>query len=403
MRIGVPVLITLCFATGCGGGDKRLPSSNPPEYDPTKIYTSGPAVPGRSAGPSVPDAPPVPSTTQTPSVQPAEIRSPIRGAQPTPAPELATRILAGGTEGHAALLEALSASGFAALDSKRRVVSVIPQKPEMGIPLEDWEVRFLARAAAEQVTGPFSDFEADVALAVGDEQDARLIIRVLLDKIRAGVSDTAPTVRTWADLIVELGRQSASPYDLLTVTDMTHVQLTALQQVLMLKHLAAEFFALGIERAAVPPTSRLSDPSRYERGQMHLVSERAGVTRRVTSFQPGDPCGFGTDQGIQTSKEASLWGWGLKFAFGPLRQWADEMGLREFYRELSETTDLRSIYNRKEIISSYKATNAELNRYVNSLSKLHNLATALLSLAELVAVTHAVKIDIDLTPPPPLT
>ncbi len=39
------VLIILFLNQSCGGGDKHLPSSNPPEYDPKKVYTApaGPA------------------------------------------------------------------------------------------------------------------------------------------------------------------------------------------------------------------------------------------------------------------------------------------------------------------------------------------------------------------------
>jgi hypothetical protein len=60
---GIPFLIvvaTMLFGQSCGGGDKHLPSANPPEYDPKKVYTA-------------PTAPPsAPSTTITPS-QPTEL------------------------------------------------------------------------------------------------------------------------------------------------------------------------------------------------------------------------------------------------------------------------------------------------------------------------------------------
>jgi hypothetical protein len=53
--------IALLMASGsCSGGDKHLPSSNPPEYDPKKVYTA-PAAP-----------PPTPSTSSQ-HAQPAEL------------------------------------------------------------------------------------------------------------------------------------------------------------------------------------------------------------------------------------------------------------------------------------------------------------------------------------------
>jgi hypothetical protein len=41
--------ITLLLIQGCGGGDKHLPSSNPPEYDPKKVYSSTSSPPTQPA------------------------------------------------------------------------------------------------------------------------------------------------------------------------------------------------------------------------------------------------------------------------------------------------------------------------------------------------------------------
>ncbi len=43
------LLLILCVTAGCGGGDKHLPSSNPPEYDPKKVYTTPAAPPSAPA------------------------------------------------------------------------------------------------------------------------------------------------------------------------------------------------------------------------------------------------------------------------------------------------------------------------------------------------------------------
>jgi len=331
----------------------------------------------------------------------------VRNAQPISAVELARRVLTGGTAGQAALLEALSASGFAVLDSKKRVISAVPQKPEMGLALEEREVDILARAAADQLTMPFADFETDVALAVGDEQGGRVLVSMLLNEIRNGINDPSPTVRTWAGLIVELGRQSPEPYDLVTVTETSSVRLNGLQQVLLLKHLSAEFFALAIQRA-IPALSRRDTPSHDEPRLLHRVSDRERWARRVSSLNAGDPCGFGTDEGIRTSEQASMWGWSLKFVFGPLRQATEELPLLDLYRRVADTADTRTskafVERMKALqeIDYSKAETAQLNKLVKTMSQLHSLATALLSLAELTTVMNAVKIDISMDPAPPL-
>ncbi len=392
--------VTLLIA-GCGG-DKHLPSSNPPEYDPNKVYTSQSVISDRASDISATEVRPRDLAEQSPSPKLAETRLQRHGDQPLSSAELARRVLAGGPTGRTALLEAVTASGFAVLDSQKRIVTGVPQKPEMGIPLEDWEVNILARTAADQMTVPFSEFETDIALAVKDERAGHLMTAMLLDEIRAGVNNSIPTARTWASLIVELGRQSAAPYDLLTVTDHTSIHLNGLQQVLMLKHLAAEFIALGIQYATSSAISRQSPPSQAAERPLRLVSYTESQMWLVSSYQAGDPCGFGSDEGIATSAAASGWGAGLKWIFGPLRQLHDEISLMEAYQKLSEETDLRSIYRRKELIEFRKGEDALLNKYVKNLSIAHNLATALLSLAELATVMNAVKIDISMDPAPPL-
>lgn len=394
------VVSAMLLSLSCGG-DKHLPSSNPPEYDPKKIY-SPPIEPSPRAQATTQEAPPAQKSPAPSAQSRPEPRSfPAATATGNPA-DLARRILAGGPEGHRSVVAALTAAGFAILDSKRRTVVSIPAKPEVGLPLEDWEVDILARAAADQVTAPVSELEADLALALKDERAGHLITAMLLDEIREGVNDSIPTVRMWASLIVELGRQSATPHDLLTVKDLARVHLNGLQQVLMLKHLSAQFFALGIERATDPSISRLS-PRFLDNGSvMHLGVNAEGRMWLASSLQPGAPCGFGTDEGIHTSESASVWAAGLKWIFGPLRQLHDAISLMEAYQKLSEETDLRSIYRRKELLDFEKGENALLDKYVKNLSIAHNLATALLSLAELATVMNAVKIDISMDPAPPL-
>lgn len=67
MSTRVLLLLTVALliaSASCGGGDKHLPSSNPPEYDPKKVYTS----------PSV--SPPAPQSAKSAALEPPPIELP---------------------------------------------------------------------------------------------------------------------------------------------------------------------------------------------------------------------------------------------------------------------------------------------------------------------------------------
>jgi hypothetical protein len=71
MSTRLVLLLSVALLTaGCSGGDKHLPSSNPPEYDPKKVYTTpavSPSTPVQtSAKPAEPDPPPI----QLPPLEP---------------------------------------------------------------------------------------------------------------------------------------------------------------------------------------------------------------------------------------------------------------------------------------------------------------------------------------------
>jgi hypothetical protein len=68
MRTRVLLLLSVFLTASCSSGDKHLPSSNPPEYDPKKVYTSpsvSPPAP-QSAKSAAPEPPPI----ELPSLEP---------------------------------------------------------------------------------------------------------------------------------------------------------------------------------------------------------------------------------------------------------------------------------------------------------------------------------------------
>ncbi len=77
------ILLVMIFLTGCGG-DKHLPSSNPPEYDPKKVYTTPAATPN-APGLVQPAMPPPHSPTTPPMMDPVALRKALEAADRTQA------------------------------------------------------------------------------------------------------------------------------------------------------------------------------------------------------------------------------------------------------------------------------------------------------------------------------
>lgn len=77
------LLLSIALLTaGCGGGDKHLPSSNPPEYDPKKVYTA-PAAPPTAPVVVQPVAPPLISPAKPPAMDPVALRKALEAADRT--------------------------------------------------------------------------------------------------------------------------------------------------------------------------------------------------------------------------------------------------------------------------------------------------------------------------------
>lgn len=76
------IVCMILFGLSCSGGDKYLPSSNPPEYDPKKVYA--PAVSPQASSPQGARAPDRPSAAGTVVPDPCEqqVKKPHKPGEP---------------------------------------------------------------------------------------------------------------------------------------------------------------------------------------------------------------------------------------------------------------------------------------------------------------------------------
>jgi hypothetical protein len=75
------ILLVTILLTGCSG-DKHLPSSNPPEYDPKKVYAT-PAAPSSAPDLVQPAMPPPRSPTKPPTMDPVALHKALEAADRT--------------------------------------------------------------------------------------------------------------------------------------------------------------------------------------------------------------------------------------------------------------------------------------------------------------------------------
>jgi hypothetical protein len=205
---------------------------------------AGPAQGATGSGASVPGVPATPPATEPgPPSLPEEIDY--------WAARLATQIQKGGKEAEPGLLRALQFAGITVRDEQNRVV-VIAAKPAQSVAFASAEVAVMARMHGQRMTVPLKDLSDAFSGAIPEFRKAPLAA-LLLDGIRTHANSDKPAFRFWARFIVELGRRSARPYDLLGKVDPAAVRLDPIQMALMLHRLAADLRLAG--GARTPPAS----------------------------------------------------------------------------------------------------------------------------------------------------
>ena len=173
---------------------------------------------------------------------PAPLAQPA-GTPEQAAAELAKRVVAEDEQSTAALLTALQMSGFSVRgdDGSLAFESV---KPGQGILIDAWEVAALAKLFGDGMQIRLTALSNSFASTVPSLKGAPAA-DLLLSGLRGAAQADQPAMRFWADFIVELGRQSATPYDLLAPDlDTAKVNLDAVQVSLILRRLVADMMVL---------------------------------------------------------------------------------------------------------------------------------------------------------------
>jgi hypothetical protein len=154
---------------------------------------------------------------------------------------LAKAVTKGDDTSTAALYAAVLAAGYVVRDSDGSVLQTTDKG--QGLTLQSWEVAAAAKLYGEDYGVTLGHLSESFTRTVPQLKDVPLADG-LLEGIRAGAKSNQPAVRFWARFIVELGKLSPAPYDLLGRVDPAKIRLDAIQVALILTRLSGDIAAI---------------------------------------------------------------------------------------------------------------------------------------------------------------
>jgi hypothetical protein len=183
---------------------------------------------------------------QTPAAIPAA--SPVPPMLPEEvdywAVRLAGQVLKGGQNVVPDLVRAMQLAGITVCGLDGHIVAE-PLEPRQNIVFADAEMALMASMLAKRMTVPIEGLSDGLSSAITGLAKAPLPA-LLIEGISTKAGVDIPTVRFWARFIVELGRQSSDPYDLLGKVDAAKVRLNTVQMALILQRLAADMAVMEV-------------------------------------------------------------------------------------------------------------------------------------------------------------
>lgn len=173
---------------------------------------------------------------------------------------LAKAVAAGDDSSTAALYAAILAAGYGVRDTDKSVMQTTEHG--QGLVLESWQVAAMAKLYGEDYGVALDHLGNSFTRTIPALKDAP-VADAILDGIRKGAKSNHPAVRFWARFIVELGKNSHAPYDLLTRVDPARTRLDAIQVALILGRLTGDLSVLEKRIAAHHATPRHRSPQQH--------------------------------------------------------------------------------------------------------------------------------------------
>ncbi len=157
---------------------------------------------------------------------------------------LAKQVLKGGKDALPALDAAFLAAGFGIRQKDGQITQ--SYKPGQFIIVNRMELEAMVSMSAKGMNLPMANLVSGLGKALPEVSPAELT-DLLLDGIRKNAVSQRACMRFWSLFIVELGRQSARPYDLLGKVESAQVRFDAIQTTLILRRLSRDLGILAFK------------------------------------------------------------------------------------------------------------------------------------------------------------
>ena len=217
---------------------------------------------------------------------------------------LAKAVSKGDPYSTAALYAAILASGYSVKDRDGAVLQTVERG--QGLAFEWWEVAATSKLYGEGYGAGLGHLADSFTRNVADLKGVPLAVE-LLDGVRRAARSNHPALKFWGVFIVELGRNSSEPYDLLGQVDPARIRLDAVQIALILSRLTGDFVLArqreGAARLALPAQTALD---RVGGADVIFVKTRMGVAGGLRPSFPQQPCGSSDAQGLISDANAAL-------------------------------------------------------------------------------------------------
>jgi hypothetical protein len=167
---------------------------------------------------------------------------------------LARQVLAGGSGARQALLQALGLAGMPVRNADGSYL-VQPAGANQHVGFSSWEIEAMMKAMEHGVAlAPLTSLGAAMQDELAPFKGAD-VAALIAGGIRTDAQSPDPALRFWAQFIIALGREGTQHYDLSTESDMSKIDLDAIQTALVLRRLAADLYVASRTAAASAPGS----------------------------------------------------------------------------------------------------------------------------------------------------